>query len=216
MKDSLINKTIAFVQTELSGAESGHDWLHIERVYENALTIARETNCNIQIVQLGALLHDIADAKFYHGNEEEGPIRARKFLEENQFPDADVEHLIQIIRNISFRHSFQKKRFNSIELQIVQDADRLDAIGAIGIARAFSYGGHKGRPFYDDNIAPQHHLDTESYTNSTAPTINHFYEKLLLLKDMMQTAKGKKMAEERHAFMLSFLKQFDLERKGTK
>ena len=214
--DQLIEKTIHFVKAELENAESGHDWLHIERVYENAMSIAHESSCKLHIVQLAALLHDIADAKFFTGDEDEGPERARSFLVKHALPQDEIDHIIQIIRNISFRHSFGEKKFDSEELRIVQDADRLDAIGAIGIARAFSYGGHKGRPFYDDQVAPENHLSTESYKNSTAPTINHFYEKLLLLKDMMQTAKGKQMAEQRHAFMLDFLAQFDAERKGKR
>lgn len=214
--DQLIEKTIQFVKVELENAESGHDWLHIERVYENAMSIADASACKLHIVQLAALLHDIADAKFFNGDEEEGPKRARKFLEQSGLCQDDIEHIIQIIRNISFRHSFGEKKFDSEELRIVQDADRLDAIGAIGIARAFSYGGHKGRPFYDDNIKPENHLNSESYKKSTAPTINHFHEKLLLLKDMMQTTKGKQMAEKRHAFMLDFLTQIDAERKGRR
>lgn len=214
--DQLIEKTIHFVKAELENAESGHDWLHIERVYENAMNIAHESSCKLHIVQLAALLHDIADAKFFNGDEDEGPERARSFLVKHALPQDEIDHIIQIIRNISFRHSFGEKKFDSEELRIVQDADRLDAIGAIGIARAFSYGGHKGRPFYDDQVVPENHLSTESYKNSTAPTINHFYEKLLLLKDMMQTVKGKQMAEQRHAFMLDFLAQFDAERKGKR
>ena len=214
--DQLIEKTIHFVKAELENAESGHDWLHIERVFENAMNIAHESSCKLHIVQLAALLHDIADAKFFNGDEDEGPERARNFLAKHALRQDDIDHIIQIIRNISFRHSFGEKKFDSEELRIVQDADRLDAIGAIGIARAFSYGGHKGRPFYDDQVAPENHLSTESYKSSTAPTINHFYEKLLLLKDMMQTVKGKQMAEQRHAFMLDFLAQFDAERKGKR
>lgn len=213
MHDTLIvEKTIEFVKKALHEAESGHDWLHIERVYNNAMKIAAdEPHANLLIIKLGALLHDIADAKFHNGNEDIGPEIAKKFLGENKVEPNIINVVLEIIRKISFKNSLDKESNDealSIELKILQDADKLDAIGAIGIARAFSYGGYKLRPFYDKQIAPNLSLTKEEYKKSTAPTINHFYEKLLLLKDMMHTQTGKKMAEERHQFMLTFLEQF--------
>lgn len=204
----IIEKTIAFVKQKLQGAEAGHDWFHIERVYKNAMHIAQgNQNINLLVVQLGALLHDIADSKFHNGNETIGPEMARKFLEENQIDENIIEQVVKIIENISFKGGI-KREYTSEELDIVQDADRLDAIGAIGIARTFNYGGFKNRELYNPEIKPNLTMSKEEYKNSTAPTINHFYEKLLLLKDKMNTQKGKELAEERHRFMEIFLEQF--------
>lgn len=204
----IIDKTILYVKQTLKYAEAGHDWFHIQRVYRNAIKIAQNENCNINIVKLAALLHDIADSKFNNGDETIGPLKVKKFLEENNCAQSDLDHVIKIITNMSYKDSFKQNQFQSIELQIVQDADRLDAIGAIGIARTFHYGGFKNRLIYDPKIDPVIHQNKASYKNSTAPTINHFYEKLLLLKDNMNTQKGKQMAQERHEFMLKFLSQF--------
>ena len=211
---NLIDTTIACVKTTLKNAEGGHDWFHIERVYKTALTIAKkEGNCNMEIVALGALLHDIADSKFYNGDETIGPKVAAAFLEkENATPDV-IEAVIKIIENISYKGGV-KANYSSAELNIVQDADRLDALGAIGIARTFNYGGFKNRALYDPNITPKPNQTKEEYKNSTAPTINHFYEKLLLLKDKMNTKTGQQMAEERHIFMEQFLAQFYKEWEG--
>ena len=211
---NLIDTTIAFVKTTLKNAEGGHDWFHIERVYKTALTIAKkEGNCNMEIVALGALLHDIADSKFYNGDETIGPKVAATFLEkENATPDV-IDAVVKIIENISYKGGV-KANYSSAELNIVQDADRLDALGAIGIARTFNYGGFKNRALYDPNIAPKPNQTKEEYKNSTAPTINHFYEKLLLLKDKMNTKTGQQMAEERHIFMEQFLAQFYKEWEG--
>lgn len=204
----IIEKTIAFVKQTLQGAEAGHDWFHIERVYKNAMHIANgNPNVNLLVVQLGALLHDIADSKFHNGNEIIGPKMAQKFLEENQIDENIIEQVVKIIENISFKGGV-KREYTSEELDIVQDADRLDAIGAIGIARTFNYGGFKNRELYNPEIKPNLNMSKEEYKNSTAPTINHFYEKLLLLKDKMNTQKGKELAEERHRFMETFLEQF--------
>ncbi len=205
---SLVEKTIQFVKETLKNAEGGHDWFHIERVYKNSILIAQGENCNQLVVELAALLHDIADSKFYHGDETVGPAVAKAFLEKENTPSEIVEHVVKIIENISFKGGNEPKNFYSIELAIVQDADRLDAIGAIGIARAFHYGGYKNRKLYDPKIKPNLHLTKEEYKNSTAPTINHFYEKLLLLKDLMNTETGKRIAQERHLFMESYLNQF--------
>jgi uncharacterized protein len=163
---------------------------------------------NSLVVELAALLHDIADPKFHDGNENIGPDTARKFLIEQSVDEQLIDEVLFIVKHLSFKNSFEFDSQKPIEFQVVQDADRLDAIGAIGIARAFSYGGFKGRPFYDPDIKPQLFTSTLQYKNSKAPTINHFYEKLLLLKDQMNTPKAKEIAEKRHAFMLSFLDNF--------
>jgi len=210
----LINKTILFVKGQLANAEGGHDWFHIQRVYKNALLIAGGEECDETVVKLGALLHDIADSKFHGGDETVGPKTARDFLENQGASETVISHVIQIIDNISFKGGTTEKTFSSIELDIVQDADRLDAIGAIGIARAFNYGGFKNRAMYDPNIAPKLHMSKEEYKNNQAPTINHFYEKLLLLKDKMNTETGKEIAEQRHQYMQGFLAQFYAEWDG--
>lgn len=204
----LINATIKFVKQELENAEGGHDWFHIQRVYKNSLLISNGENCDILVVKLGALLHDIADSKFHNGDETVGPKKARLFLESENVSENTIVHVINIIENISFKGGNVIKNFHSLELDIVQDADRLDAIGAIGIARTFNYGGFKNRSLYNPNIAPNLHMSKEEYKNSEAPTINHFYEKLLLLKDKMNTKTGKEIATERHHFMETFLLQF--------
>ncbi|MBP6041056.1 MAG: HD domain-containing protein [Flavobacterium sp.] len=213
---NLIDKTILFVKATLAQAEGGHDWFHIERVYKNALLIAASENCDLEIVQLGALLHDIADSKFHDGDETIGPRTARTFLESEKVLPTTIDHVIAIIENISFKGGRVERKFSSIELDIVQDADRLDAIGAIGIARTFNYGGFKNRTLYNPEIAPNLSMSKEEYKNNEAPTINHFYEKLLLLKDKMNTLTGKQIAQERHRYMEGFLEQFYAEWEGRK
>jgi uncharacterized protein len=213
---SLLNNTILFVKQKLENAESGHDWFHIERVYKNAVLIAETESCDLMIVKLGALLHDIADSKFNNGDETIGPKVAREFLESQNTSEEIITHVVNIIENISFKGGNFEKKFTSKELEIVQDADRLDAIGAIGIARTFNYGGFKNRPIYNPSIAPQTNMTKEEYKNSEAPTLNHFYEKLLLLKDKMNTKTGRKIAEERHKFMELFLSQFYAEWEGER
>lgn len=205
---SVINKTINFVKKQLENAESGHNWFHMERVYNNALLIAKEETCNLEVVQLAALLHDIADSKFHDGDETVGPRVARAFLTSENVSEETINHVVLIIENISFKGGNFEKKFTSKELEIVQDADRLDAIGAVGIARTFNYGGFKNREIYNPEIKPNLKMSKEEYKNSTAPTINHFYEKLLLLKDKMNTETGKKIAQQRHDFMETFLEQF--------
>ena len=212
----IVHKTILFVQEKLENAEGGHDWFHIERVYKNALLIAENEVCDVNVVKLGALLHDIADSKFHDGDEAIGPKIAREFLESENADEVTIQHVINIIENLSFKGGNAEKTFSSVELDIVQDADRLDAMGAIGIARTFNYGGFKNRPLYNPNIAPNLHMSKEEYKNSEAPTINHFYEKLLLLRDKMNTETGKKIAEGRHQFMINFLSQFYAEWDGEK
>jgi len=209
-----ILKTIDFVKKTLANAEAGHDWFHIERVFKTAETINQKENGDELVVAFAALLHDIADPKFNNGDEELGPNMAASFLSSIGVDAAVIAHVKLIIQNMSFKNSFDRAGFTSKEMQIVQDADRLDAIGAIGIARAFTYGGFKNRILYDPAILPEEHLNKESYKNTTAPTINHFYEKLLLLKDMMNTETGKAMATERHHFMLLYLEHFFKEWEG--
>ena len=211
---TLIDNTILFVKQQLENAEGGHDWFHIERVYKNALLIAEGVDCDLIVVKLGALLHDIADSKFHGGDETVAPKTARTFLESQNVSEDIILHVIAIIENISFKGGNFEKKFNSKELEIVQDADRLDAIGAIGIARTFNYGGFKNRPLYNPNIQPNLNMSKEEYKNSESPTLNHFYEKLLLLKDKMNTETGKKIAQKRHDFMVTFLSQFYAEWDG--
>lgn len=210
----VIENTKAFVKKTLEGAEGGHDWFHIERVYKNALLIAKHEACNLFIVKLGALLHDIADYKFHNGDENAGPLLAGKFLRSQKVEKEIIIHVENIIKNVSFKGGNSHQPFNSAELEIIQDADRLDALGAIGIARTFNYGGFKGRALYDPEIRPKLKMTKEEYKSSTAPTINHFFEKLLLLRDRMNTKTARKLADERHRYMEGFLNQFYAEWNG--
>ncbi len=209
--EAIIEQTIEFVKNTLAAAEGGHDWWHIHRVWILAKRIAVHENVDMFIVELGALLHDIADSKFNGGDEAIGPRMAREFLELFNVEQYVIQHVETIIANISFKVSKLPSRFKSAELDVVQDADRLDAMGAIGIARAFNYGGHKGRAIFHPDIKPNLNLTKEAYKNSDAPTLNHFYEKLVLLKDMMNTETGRELARGRHEFMLTYLDQFNKE-----
>ena len=213
----IIEKTIAYVRQELENAEGGHDWFHIQRVFRNTLLIAKEEKVDVLTVSLAALLHDIADAKFHGGNEKVGPKKARAFLKTLGIRREVRNHVISIIRNVSYKNSLENRqeKFDSPELQVVQDADRLDALGAIGIAMAFSYGGYAGRKLYDPKIPPKPKMSKAEYKKNTGPTINHFYEKLLLLRDLMHTDTGRKLAEHRHQFMLEYLEEFFQEWKGS-
>ncbi|MEM9144240.1 MAG: HD domain-containing protein [Bacteroidota bacterium] len=213
----IIEATVAFVKSTLKGAESGHDWFHTQRVFNNTILIAKDEKVDVLTASLAALLHDIADAKFHDGDETIGPKRAIDFLSSIAVEHTIIDHVVKIIENISFKNSFDETRkgqFNSRELQVVQDADRLDAIGAIGIARAFNYGGYKNRELYNPDIPPRLNLTKEEYKTSITPTINHFYEKLLLLKYKMNTKTGKKLAEKRHQFLLDYLDRFYAEWEG--
>jgi uncharacterized protein len=214
MNNPLIENTVKFVQEELKNAEGGHDWFHIERVWKNAKLIAQSEDVEIEIVELAALLHDIADAKFHDGDENIGPKKALNFLIDQDADYRIIDHVISIIENVSFKGGKEARTFNSPELDLVQDADRLDAIGAIGIARTFNYGGFKNRAIYNPEIKPDLKMTKAQYKSSTAPTVNHFYEKLLLLKDNMNTATGKKIAQQRHQFMEQYLTQFYAEWNG--
>lgn len=189
----IISNTIRFVKETLKGAEGGHDWFHIQRVYHNALLMAKKEKVDHLVIALGALLHDIADSKFHQGDETVGPKVAQRFLESLEVKKEVIDHVVLIIENISFKGGNTEQQFNSLELDVIQDADRLDAIGAIGIARCFNYGGFKNRMLYDPDILPNLNMTKEEYKNSKAPTINHFYEKLLLLKDRMNTKTGKNL-----------------------
>ncbi len=210
----IIEQTVKFVKETLTNAEGGHDWWHIYRVWQLAKKIAATEKTNLMVVELGALLHDIADAKFNNGDESIGPKKAREFLQSISVEEELIMHVEKIIQHISFKGGNFKQAFTSTELAVIQDADRLDAMGAIGIARTFNYGGFKNRAIYNPNIQPNLSMSKEEYKNSAAPTINHFYEKLLLLKDRMNTTTGKAMAVHRHQFMEQFLEEFYKEWEG--
>lgn len=212
----IVLETKEYVKRKLTGEESGHDWWHIERVYSNSLQIMNETNevLNKEVVELASLLHDIADWKFNNGDETVGPRVARKWLESQQAEEDVIEHVCQIIKDLSFKGAGTKSPMKSLEGQIVQDADRLDAMGAIGIARAFAYGGYKGQELFNPAIEPKLHETAEQYKSQRTTTINHFFEKLLLLKDRMNTPAAIKIANERHQYMINFLDTFLRENNG--
>ena len=205
---NLIEKTIAFVKEKLEGAEAGHDWFHIERVWKLSKKIAEKEGGNLEVIELSALLHDIADPKFHNGDETLALKISKDFLEEIQVDAELIEQVLFVIKNISFKNRAEAPENPPLELQIVQDADRLDAIGAIGIARTFNFGGFKNNLMYHPEIKPNLGMNKEEYKKSNGTTINHFYEKLLLLKDLMNTETAKKIASERHDFMLQFLDEF--------
>jgi uncharacterized protein len=209
--DLLIQKTADYIREMFSGEGSGHDWWHIYRVWQNARYLAREEQADLEVVQLAALLHDIADWKFQDNQQDAGALAARLWLQQQGAPEKLISAVCQIINEISYKGAGVPTPMSSPEGRIVQDADRLDAIGALGIARAFAYGGFKGREMHNPDIAPQLHATFEAYKKNNGPTINHFHEKLLLLKDRMNTAAGKRLAEERHRYMESFLDQFQRE-----
>lgn len=204
----IIDKTVLFVKKTLANAEGGHDRWHIYRVWKTAKHIAKSEQVDMMVVELWALLHDIADSKFHNGDEEIGPQKAREFLESVQIQEEIIIHVEKIIRNISFKWGKHEQTFKSTELDVVQDADRLDALGAIGIARTFNYGGHKNREIYNPDIKPNLDMSKEEYKTNNEPTLNHFYEKILLLKERMNTKTGKEMAENRHMYMEKYLEEF--------
>jgi uncharacterized protein len=215
--NSIIEATKSYVRATLKDAEGGHDWFHTLRVYHNAILISKGEKVDALVVALGALLHDIADSKFHDGDDTIGPKMAREFLFKHNVDSLVIEQVIKIIENISFNKSLEEgEKFTSPELDVVQDADRLDAIGAIGIARCFNYGGFKNRALFDPSIKPNMSMTKEEYKTSTAPTINHFYEKLLLLSDKMNTKTGKRIAKQRHQFMERYLDQFYAEWDGKR
>lgn len=212
--DYLTDLTAGFVKKTMAGAEGGHDWWHIFRVWKTARHIAKSESVDLLVVELAALLHDIADSKFHNGDETIGPKMAGEFLRSLNVAEETITHVQLIIANISFKGGKEKQKFRSPELDVVQDADRLDAMGAIGIARTFNYGGYKNREIFNPDIKPDLNMNKETYKISSSPTLNHFYEKLLLLKDRMNTETGKQMARKRHDFMLAYLDQFYLEWEG--
>ncbi len=213
-QDAVINQTKEYVRKKLEGESSGHDWWHIYRVWKNALYIGKEEKADLYIVQLSALLHDIADWKFHDGDDSIGPKLAREWLEELQVEGLVISHVCQIIKDVSFKGAGVKSQIKTLEGMVVQDADRLDAIGAIGIARTFAYGGYKGRELYSPDIKNKKHESFDQYKNDKGTTINHFYEKLLLLKDLMNTEIAKKIAKDRHVYMEQFLARFFKEWNG--
>ena len=213
--ESMVNACAEYVKSELKEGEKGHDWWHIQRVWNTSLLIAKTEPVNLFVVELAALLHDIADSKFNGGDEEAGPLKAEAFLKSLQVDPSVIDQVVLIVRNISFKGGNNLPGDTSPELQVVQDADRLDALGAIGIARAFHYGGFKNRLLYHPDIQPNLKMTKEEYKNSDAPTINHFHEKLLLLKDRMNTPTGKALALDRHIFMEQFLVRFEMEWNGA-
>ncbi|MBO6585696.1 MAG: HD domain-containing protein [Gracilimonas sp.] len=208
MDSEIIEKTEEYVRKKLQGEGTGHDWWHIHRVRNTALQLAKIEDADLFIVELAALLHDIADHKFHDGDEEIGPATARNWLENIGVEESIINRVCIIIRDVSFKGAEVETKMDTIEGKVVQDADRLDALGAIGIARAFAYGGYKGRELYNPEIKPESHSSFEAYKKSTGPTLNHFYEKLFLLKDRMNTQAGRKEAEKRHQFMKEFVDQF--------
>ena len=203
-----ITLTINFVKEKLEGAEAGHDWFHIERVWKLSKKIAEKEGGNLEVIELSALLHDIADPKFHNGDETLALKISKDFLEEIHVNAKLIEQVLFVIKNISFKNRAEAPENPPLELQIVQDADRLDAIGAIGIARTFNFGGFKNNLMYHPEIKPNLGMNKEEYKKSNGTTINHFYEKLLLLKDLMNTETAKKIASERHNFMLQSLDEF--------
>lgn len=214
--DSLVGRTAEYVRSLLVGEGSGHDWWHIYRVWKMSVRIAKEENANLLVVELGALLHDIADWKFNDGDEEVGPAKARAWLQSLMVDEEVIAQVCQIVRDISYKGAGVATPMPTIEGQVVQDADRLDAIGAIGIARTFAYGGSKAREMYNPDQSPVLHQSFEQYKMGNGSTINHFYEKLLLLKERMNTAAAKRLAQHRHKVMEEFLDEFYLEWEGEK
>lgn len=207
----IIRSTEKYIRNLLEGEGSGHDWWHIHRVRNNALNIAKVYNVDLFVVELAALLHDIADHKLHDGDEEIGPRKAAEWMDNQKVLEEVKNHVLQIMQEVSFSKG---KKPSSLEGKIVQDADRLDAIGAIGIARTFAFGGYKKREMYNPEIPPVAYATLEDYKKNTNPTLNHFYEKLLLLRDMMNTEEAKNIAHERHQFMEQYLKQFYQEWEG--
>ena len=219
MSANLIDATAAHVQAAMTGEGSGHDWWHVYRVWQTAKRIAvdeflQHNFVDVEVVELAALLHDLGDHKFHGGDTSVAPRMAQEWLA-SLHADIDlIEQVAEIVGTLSFKGAGVPTPMVTLEGRIVQDADRLDAIGAIGVARAFAYGGHKGRELYNPGVPPQPHADFEAHSGSAAPTINHFYEKLLLLKDRMNTDYAKRIAENRHRFMEAFLDQFFAEWNG--
>jgi uncharacterized protein len=216
MQHSIVESIAALVEEKFRSDGTGHDWHHIARVWRTAISIGKAEGADMLLVELGALLHDIADHKFHNHDLKEGPKQARALITGHGGSEELAEKVAQIVSEVSFKGAGVETPVTSIEAAVVQDADRLDAIGAIGIARAFAYGGSKHRPLYDPDKPPNPHHNFRDYATDQGHTINHFYEKLLLLKARMQTETGKRMAAERHQFMEKYLSQFMAEWDGDK
>lgn len=210
-RGEILRRTEAWVRGQMQGEGTGHDWWHVDRVRRMALRLARDERADPYVTELAALLHDVADHKFHGGDETIGPRTARAWLSEAGADAADVEHVATIIAELSFKGAGVATPMSTVEGRVVQDADRLDAIGAIGIARAFAYGGSRGRALHEPDAAPELHDSFEGYKASTGPTINHFHEKLLLLRDRMNTPAARRIADARHRFMEAFLDRFHQE-----
>lgn len=216
-QSEIVEKATKYVRELLEGEGSGHDWWHIKRVHDLAVTIAKEyPKADLFVVQLASLLHDIGDHKFHNGDHTVGPKMVADWMLTYQIDESTQSKVVDIVKEISYKGAEVKTPMSSIEGEIVQDADRLDAIGAIGIARTFAYGGNKNREMHNPEVSPELHTDFETYKKTTGPTINHFYEKLLLLKNRMNTSFGKKLAQERHTYMEGFLEEFFAEWDGEK
>ena len=214
-KTQIIDNTAQYIKGRLSGEASGHDWWHVYRVWKMAKRIGKEENADMFVVELAALLHDISDWKFNDGDDDIGPKLAREYLQTQNVNEQNIAHICEIIKDLSFKGAKVKTKMKTLEGMVVQDADRLDAIGAIGIGRTFAYGGHKGYEMHNPEIKPELHDSFEKYKHSNSNTINHFYEKLLLLKDLMNTKSAKKLAKHRHEVMEEFLKEFFAEWDGN-
>ena len=212
-QNEIIRKTAEFVEREFSGDSSGHDWHHIRRVWKTAAVLCKREKADLFVVELAALLHDLDDWKFSE-NGAEIPSRAKAWMEACGVEEQTIQTVCGIVRNVSFQGAQVENGMKTLEGFIVQDADRLDAIGAIGIGRAFAYGGYRNRPMYDPEAGTHMHASFEEYKNSKSATVNHFYEKLLLLKDRMNTRAAKRIAERRHEIMVKFLDQFMSEWEG--
>jgi uncharacterized protein len=210
-QQQLVDRTAAFVRSQMEGDSSGHDWWHVWRVWQNSLFISRSENADRFVTELAALLHDIADWKFHDGDDSAGPKAARAWLSEQSIDESVIDHVCEIVATVSFKGAGVETPMATLEGKIVQDADRLEAIGAIGIARCFAFGGAKGRLMHDPEDPPELHASFEDYKKKSGPSINHFYEKLLLLKDRMNTETGRKLATQRHQVLEDFLEQFHAE-----
>jgi uncharacterized protein len=207
-KKQIIKNTEKYVRAEMGAEGSGHDWWHVYRVWKTAVHIGEKEKVDMFVVELGALLHDIADFKFNDGDDTAGARVSRAWLEKQGVDEETTNHVCDIVKGVSFKGAKVKSEIKTKEGMVVQDADRLDAIGAIGVARVFAYGGVKGREIYNPKIKAKKHKSFEAYKNANGTSINHFYEKLLLLKDLMNTKTGKKMAQRRHKFIEQYLDRF--------
>lgn len=216
MDQTAITDSIAAqMRAKFDREPTGHDWWHLHRVRQLANRVLESEGGDPFVVDLAALLHDVADWKFHDGDESVGPAKAREIMEALNVPAPVVFHVCDIVATISYKGAGVATPMKTLEGKIVQDADRLDALGAIGIARAFAYGGHMNRPLFDPEKPPTLHQDKDAYKHDKGTTLNHFHEKLLLLKDRMNTETGKQIAQQRHDFIRQYIEQFLHEWNGT-